>query len=69
MSVPAPTSTRRGFVTVAAGAAVAAGCARLERPVAVLTFDDAVKSHRSFVAPILAQRGFNATFFVTHRWM
>ncbi|MCB9384700.1 MAG: polysaccharide deacetylase family protein [Bryobacterales bacterium] len=67
--MPAPTSTRRGFVTVAAGAAVAAGCARRERPVAVLTFDDAVKSHRSFVAPILAQRGFNATFFVTHRWM
>ena len=34
----------------------------------VLTFDDAVKSHRTFVAP-LKELGFNATFFVTHRWM
>lgn len=39
------------------------------RPVAVLTFDDAVKSHRTFVAPLLADYGFAATFFVTHRWM
>ena len=37
--------------------------------VAVLTFDDAVKSHRTFVAPYLADLGFSATFFVTHRWM
>ncbi len=35
----------------------------------VLTFDDAVKSHRQFVAPFLAEIGFGATFFVTHRWM
>ena len=35
----------------------------------VLTFDDAVKSHRSFVAPLLKELGFNATFFITHRWM
>ena len=35
----------------------------------VLTFDDAVKSHRTFVAPLLKELGFNATFFVTHRWM
>ncbi|MBI3683773.1 MAG: polysaccharide deacetylase family protein [Acidobacteria bacterium] len=35
----------------------------------VLTFDDAVKSHRTFVAPLLAELGFRATFFVTHRWM
>ena len=37
--------------------------------VVVLTFDDAVKSHRTFVAPLLKELGFNATFFVTHRWM
>src|SRR5438105_690861 len=35
----------------------------------VLTFDDAVKSHRTFVAPLLKQLGFGATFFVTHKWM
>jgi peptidoglycan/xylan/chitin deacetylase (PgdA/CDA1 family) len=35
----------------------------------VLTFDDAVKSHRTFVGPLLKQMGFGATFFVTHRWM
>jgi peptidoglycan/xylan/chitin deacetylase (PgdA/CDA1 family) len=35
----------------------------------VLTFDDAVKSHRRFVAPLLKESGFRATFFVSHRWM
>ncbi len=35
----------------------------------VLTFDDAVKSHRTFVAPLLKELGFRATFFVTHLWM
>src|SRR5438132_4944411 len=35
----------------------------------VLTFDDAVKSHRTFVAPLLKEMGFGATFFVTHGWM
>jgi peptidoglycan/xylan/chitin deacetylase (PgdA/CDA1 family) len=35
----------------------------------VLTFDDAVKSHRTLVAPLLKELGFGATFFVTHKWM
>ena len=35
----------------------------------VLTFDDAVKSHRAYVAPLLKELGFGATFFVTYRWM
>lgn len=35
----------------------------------VLTFDDAVKSHITFVAPMLKELGFGATFFVTHAWM
>jgi peptidoglycan/xylan/chitin deacetylase (PgdA/CDA1 family) len=35
----------------------------------VLTFDDAVKSHRSVVAPLLADAGFRATFFITQNWM
>ena len=34
-----------------------------------LTLDDAVKSHRTFVAPLLRDLGFQASFFVTHRWM
>jgi peptidoglycan/xylan/chitin deacetylase (PgdA/CDA1 family) len=35
----------------------------------VLTFDDAMKSHRTFVAPFLRELGFGGTFFITHRWM
>lgn len=35
----------------------------------VLTFDDAVKSHRTVVAPLLKQLGFQATFFITQAWM
>lgn len=33
--------------------------------VAVLTFDDSVKSHATFVGPLLKRLGFGATFFVT----
>jgi peptidoglycan/xylan/chitin deacetylase (PgdA/CDA1 family) len=35
----------------------------------VLTFDDAVKSQRTFVGPFLKELGLRATFFVSHRWM
>jgi len=35
----------------------------------VLCFDDAVKTQRTFVAPMLKELGLNASFFVTHRWM
>lgn len=35
----------------------------------VLTFDDAVKTHLTFVAPLLQELDFGATFFITHRWM
>lgn len=31
----------------------------------VLTFDDAVKTHLTVVAPLLKQHGFRATFFIT----
>src|SRR2546428_9711792 len=37
--------------------------------IVVLTFDDAVKSQRTVVAPLLKDLGFGATFFVSHRWM
>lgn len=35
----------------------------------VLTFDDAVKSHLTFVGPVLKEHGFGATFFVCNAWM
>lgn len=35
----------------------------------VLTFDDAVKSQLTVVAPLLKQLGFHATFFITQAWM
>jgi peptidoglycan-N-acetylglucosamine deacetylase len=42
---------------------------RVQDKLVVLTFDDAVKSHRTFVAPLLKEFGFRATFFVTQNWM
>ena len=41
-----------------------------ERPplperVVVLTFDDSVASHATFVGPLLKKLGFGATFFIT----
>ena len=50
---------------------LALGLALLAQPnnTVVLTFDDAVKSHITVVAPLLKERGFNATFFITHKWM
>jgi len=35
----------------------------------VLTLDDAVKSQIQFVAPLLEELGFKATFFISHAWM
>ena len=35
----------------------------------VLTFDDAVRSHLEYVAPMLKEKGFGATFFVCDLWM
>lgn len=34
------------------------------RRVVVLTFDDAVSNHATYVAPLLKRYGFGATFFV-----
>jgi peptidoglycan/xylan/chitin deacetylase (PgdA/CDA1 family) len=66
---------RRDFLKSSAVAAVAgpmaqaAVTAAVPDKVAVLTFDDAVKSQLTFVAPLLKELGFGATFFVTHEWM
>ena len=61
--------TRRGFLGAITTATAAACADPGDRPVAVLTLDDAVKSHRTFAAPLLQRLGFGATFFITHRWM
>lgn len=50
-------------------AGVAVGLEAVPDKTVVLTFDDAVKSHRTYVAPMLHEMGFGATFFVTARWM
>jgi len=50
-------------------AGAAAGAAPVPEKTVVLTFDDAVKSHRTIVGPLLQKLGFHATFFITHRWM
>jgi peptidoglycan/xylan/chitin deacetylase (PgdA/CDA1 family) len=48
-----------------------AGCSRKtgKEKIVVLTFDDAVQSHLSYVAPLLKEKGFGATFFISHAWM
>jgi peptidoglycan/xylan/chitin deacetylase (PgdA/CDA1 family) len=64
--------SRRGFLTdtVRAGVGIAAlgsaadtslAASKGERLV-VLTFDDAVETHRTFVAPLLKELGFGASF-------
>ena len=61
---------RRKFLACAAGGvARAMSAAPIPERTVVLTMDDAVKSHRTFAAPLLKDLGFRATFFVTHRWM
>src|SRR5579884_1381592 len=67
--------TRRSIIK-AIPAAIAACAVRAQTSLApipdraiLLSFDDAVKSHRTFVAPLLRKLGFRATFFVTHLWM
>ena len=50
--------------------ATSIACAReVPDKTVVLTFDDAVKSHVTVVAPLLKEMGFGATFFVTQAWM
>src|SRR5690348_7993175 len=49
--------------------ATEAGAVAVPDKTVVLTFDDAVKSQLTFVAPLLKELGFGATFLVTHAWM
>ena len=56
--------TRRDLIAFLPAAALSA-----DDKTVVLTFDDAVKSHLTVVAPLLKELRFNATFFITHNWM
>ncbi len=62
-----PSATAAGLL--AAGAmtpAIAADSpAKVPDKVVVLTFDDSVASHATFVGPLLKKLGFGATFFIT----
>ena len=40
-----------------------------QEKIVVLSFDDATQSHLDIVAPILKEKGFGASFFITHAWM
>jgi len=64
-----PLSRRQVLQSLPAAASLMSLRCASPQPLAVLTLDDAVKSHRNFVAPLLNELGFGATFFVTHRWM
>ena len=46
-------------------AAEPAPAARIPDGLVVLTFDDSVASHATFVAPLLKKHGFGATFYIT----
>ncbi len=61
-----------GLLGVAALCAACAHAAALEPApdrTVVLTFDDAVRSHLTVVAPLLQENGFRATFFVSHAFL
>jgi len=57
------------FVLVLCASFAASALEPIPDKTVVLTFDDAVKSHRTFVGPLLHELGFGATFFVTALWM
>src|ERR1700693_6131953 len=67
-------TNRRRFLEIAASAAGSTLAWSAEAPplpdkLVVLSFDDAAKTHRTFVAPFLKELDFGATFFACHRWM
>lgn len=59
------------ILTILDPARLTAGAERKPVPpkTVVLTFDDAVKTHLTVVAPLLKQLGLRATFFITQKWM
>jgi len=57
------------FGSVAAQGEVPAADPRPPDKTVVLTFDDAVKSHLTFVVPLLKECRFGATFCISQAWM
>ena len=57
------------FFVIVLGGSQAWPAARIPDKTVVLTLDDAVKSQIEFVAPLLEQLGFKATFFISQKWM
>lgn len=72
---PAAGMNRRQFLALAGSATILHPTGQLpltssgREKIVALTFDDAVKTQRTFVGPLLKELGFGATFFVCHRWM
>jgi peptidoglycan/xylan/chitin deacetylase (PgdA/CDA1 family) len=62
---------RMGLIAVLAFCMAAPRLPAAEVPIktVVLTFDDAVKSQITIVAPLLKELGLHATFFISQRWM
>jgi peptidoglycan-N-acetylglucosamine deacetylase len=54
-----------GLFGLAGCASAPAGPAKVPDGLVVLTFDDSVASHATFVAPLLKKHGFGATFYIT----
>ena len=55
----------QAFLLILAAIGIARSAETVPDRVVVLTFDDSVVSHATFVAPLLKKLGFGATFFIT----
>ena len=55
----------RRITTIACTLLASTSASAVEKRRVVLTFDDACKSHATFVAPLLKKHGFDATFYIT----
>ena len=66
-----PSFLMLGFVGTSPSAYSKSAAALLPVPekLVVMTFDDSTRSHLEVAAPLLKERGFGATFFVTAAWM
>jgi peptidoglycan/xylan/chitin deacetylase (PgdA/CDA1 family) len=68
MPNPSPWTHAFGAAAVCAATLHAAAVEPVPDKTVVLTFDDGVRSHLAFVAPLLKEHGFHATFFVPRCW-
>jgi peptidoglycan/xylan/chitin deacetylase (PgdA/CDA1 family) len=64
-----PTILRISLIALSTICLAARPAADVPAKTVVLTFDDAVKSQLTNVAPLLKELGFTATFFISQRWM